>query len=284
MEETIKSIQAVLDGNLVVGDHDSITLLGAAAQNDLNEASRMMAATIQNPCPNLSDEPKIENMVRMISELDRSVRNFHPKHWMHHKQSEKTKREFNTALETIAALNSSLKLKQVTLLREAKIMEHIQSSLEDCEQKLNACIFSGKTVLQNRLSTKEPVHIFEVSDAFDSDRSFWYSRLESRISNLQMSRSVALRCQLQAALLYHNDLILSDQIRYLISNVIPMWRNQVTLMIKVWSEPHITEVCQNIREVDEPLREELLKVHELTERLNGQRMKLNCLLNKQGSE
>lgn len=41
MEETIKSIQAVLDGNLVVGDHDSITLLGAAAQNDLNEASRL---------------------------------------------------------------------------------------------------------------------------------------------------------------------------------------------------------------------------------------------------
>ena len=56
-------------------------------------------------------------------------------------QNPKLNKQFNTALETIAALNSSLKLKQVTLLREAKIMEHIQSSLEDCEQKLNACAF-----------------------------------------------------------------------------------------------------------------------------------------------
>ena len=47
MKNEMQGIQEMLGGKLVTGDHDSISLFGAAAQSDLNQISRKITDIVQ---------------------------------------------------------------------------------------------------------------------------------------------------------------------------------------------------------------------------------------------
>lgn len=118
----------------------------------------------------------------------------------------------------------------------------------------------------------------------DAEDIFWYSRLEKRISDLRISRSLAQQFRVEACLLQNSGIIICDQIRNILSNVLPIWRNQASLVIqkeivsKGFGGGNSTDY-QNVHDADESLQYELHRLYRLSEELNDRRKRINQIQN-----
>lgn len=75
-----------------------------------------------------------------------------------------------------------------------------------------------------------------------------------------------------------------DQIRNILSNVLPIWRNQASLVIR--KEVVSKEIeggnssgCQNLHDADESLQYELHRLYRLSEELNDRCKRINQIQN-----
>lgn len=170
-------------------------------------------------------------------------------------------------------MSTSLKLRQVELLRETKIFEQLIGSLKVCEINLTECISTGEMLLQNQPTGKR-----------DAEDIFWYSRLEKRISDLRVSRSLAQQFQVETCILRNSGILMCDQIRNILSNVLPIWRNQASLVIpkeivsKEFGGGNSSDY-QNMHNADKSLQYELHRLYRLSEELNERRKRISRLQN-----
>lgn len=272
MKNEMQGIQEMLGGKLVTGDHDSISLFGAAAQSDLNQISRKITDIVQKRFYNQENMIDEERVRAAIEQFEDSLRAYKSNRWRGFSQK-KRQREYDTTLDTIELMSTSLKLRQVELLRETKIFERLIASLKVCEINLTECISTGEMLLQNQPTGKR-----------DAEDIFWYSRLEKRISDLRISRSLAQQFRVEACLLQNSGIIICDQIRNILSNVLPIWRNQASLVIqkeivsKGFGGGNSTDY-QNVHDADESLQYELHRLYRLSEELNDRRKRINQIQN-----
>lgn len=272
MNNEMQGIREMLGGKLVTGDHDSISLFGAAAQSDLNRISRKITDTVQKRFSNQENMIDEARVIAAIEQFEDSLRAYKSNRWGGFSRK-KRQREYDTTLDTIELMSTSLKLRQVDLLRETKIFEQLIASLKACEINLTECISTGEILLQNQPTGKR-----------DADDIFWYSRLEKRISDLRISRSLAQQFQVEACLLRNSGIIMCDQIRNILSNVLPIWRNQASLVIQkeIVSKEFgggDSSNYQNVHDADESLQYELHRLYRLSEELNERRKRIDQLQN-----
>lgn len=154
MKNEMQGIQGMLGGKLVTGDHDSISIFGAAAQSDLNQISRKITDTVQKRFSNQENMMDEARVIAAIEQIEDSLRAYKSNRWGGFLQK-KRQREYDTTLDTIESLSTSLKLRQVELLREIKIFERLIASLKVCETNLTECISTGEILLQNQPTEKK---------------------------------------------------------------------------------------------------------------------------------
>ena len=70
-------------------------------------------------------------------------------------------------------------------------------------------------------------------DDDSEDLKSWYNRLSKRIESLQISNTVAMQSKAQINLMLENNTQLVDRIVEAVSTTIPIWRNQITLLLGV---------------------------------------------------
>lgn len=130
-------------------------------------------------------------------------------------------REYNDVLYYIDKMELSLKLQEAQIIKESKIFEELGKQLDTTSTNLNKVIAYGNNFLNQR------------DDDDSEDLKSWYNRLSKRIESLQISNTVAMQSKAQINLMLENNTQLVDRIVEAVSTTIPIWRNQITLLLGV---------------------------------------------------
>ena len=223
----------VFEGNLVVGNHDSITLLGTQAQVRLRDYSRSVSKLFTKDNDELETAisdvvEEIEHFEIRISKKNRSIFRFV------NKQKE-LKREYNNLVAYIERVCLFFQMQQAQLLKENKLLERLSETVNDSVVDLERCISTGEQILCSRpptVNTGETRATPSLLDSFENEET-WYTRLNRKIDDLRISHTAALQNQAQIKILYENNLVLLDRIASAISNTFPIWQSQMILMLGI---------------------------------------------------
>lgn len=232
MSEQDIVIEKGMQDKLYIGNSDSILLFGCEAQQQLRELSK----TIVNQL--LYNNADLEYVIQdIINEID-DFQNFNVNKTGIFRKNQKKKRadlikKYNSILEYMNKLELSLKLQEAQLLKESKIYEETGKCIQTTTEKLGELISYGENVLNKQLHAED-----------SEDIKRWYERLARRLEDLHISYTVLLQCKLQIDLMMDNSDKLIDKIVETITGTLPVWRNQITILLGV---EHITanQVIQN---------------------------------------
>lgn len=222
---------AMLTGTLIIGNHDSISLFGIHAQNNLKDYSKKVATLL------LKNTEEIDTVLSEITdEIERfeNTINAPAKSFLgkarHNKNLSSEFRRINTYIENATTY---FKLQQAYLIKEVKLLEKLAETIKSCSSELSDCIEIGKKYLQNRSTGESSGFSASTLLQDDPDNKLWYSRLRKRVDDLSISRVLSMQSQTQIKMLHDSDLILLDRISNAITSVFPVWQNQMAIMLGI---------------------------------------------------
>ena len=213
----------VTPNELVVGNHDSLLLFGNDAQQILREVSKSLSSLLIN------NNGDLEYLMHdIIVEIDNFQNNITKKPKFVFFKSKNSRREafikkYNGILAYIDKVELLLKLQEVQLIKDSKLIEKMQELMLDSSEKLEKAIAYGKDILLH--SEYKSLEADSLND--------WYIRLSKRINDLEISHTAAIQNQVQLKLMLDNNTQLIDKIISAVSGTIPIWRNQVTMLLGI---------------------------------------------------
>ena len=223
----------IFDGDLIIGNHDSITLFGTQSQVKLRDYSKAISKLL------LRNNDELELAIEdVISEIEKSEAQMAKKKLsffgLRNRKAELTK-EYNRIATYVERLFLFFQMQQAQLLKEIKLLEKLSTTVGESIVALENDIAIGEKILCNKTPTEKqsdnyrPLNVINDSENMD----VWYARLTRRIDDLRVSHTVALQNQAQIRFLYENDLVLLDRIAAAISNTFPIWQSQMVVMLGI---------------------------------------------------
>lgn len=249
----------MFNGGLIVGNHDSITLLGTASQIKSRDYSRSVSKLLLSNTDELN--AAIEDVVSAIEKFEIHTKEKPNQFLPLHNRHKEAIREYSKIVAYIEHACLFFQLQQAQLLKEIKLLEKLSITVAESIFSLEECIKAGKEVLSNRpilnkSNIRNNLKNIICTD-IEQDNS-WYVRLERRIDDLCISHTLALQNQAQIKILYDNNLLLLDRISAAVSNTFPIWNSQMAMMLGIDRlEQRITEQDQVLNNI----QKYLLKKH-----------------------
>lgn len=198
---------------------DNIVLLGADAQRTITDISQKMSGILLSGnedlelaiCDIIDEVDAFQNL--LLSKSRRSVFNWLP-------SSRVTiVREYNLLLASFDKIVLGLQLQEAQLLKEISVIKQLRSQLQHAEALLNSDIHHGESTLCQAKPSTEGI-----------EKSF-FSRLSKKVEDLRISCVVLQQTQAQLQMLQDAHSAMIDQIVTAISTTIPLWRNQISLLL-----------------------------------------------------
>ena len=204
---------------------DEIRFYGLSAQRKLEQISKTLSGAVLQCTPAVI-ENRIALSITHVCELDPEAQ---PKKNERNPVvsaifSKKTKWEqYGSLYHEIDDLKLSLQMQQVQFLKEIDILNRLQNEADSCCDELREIIESGSRFLKGTISG--PLE--------DDETTQFRDRLNQRITDLRLSETIALQSKAQIILLKNNANELSEKLQNTVTNVIPLWRNQVSLILGI---------------------------------------------------
>lgn len=218
-------------GTLIVGNHDTITLFGSQPQNSLKDYSRRLTTLLLKETEEI--DMAISDVIMEIEQFEQKANKTRTAFLNKKSRHKAIQKEYYKVISYIENMTLFLKLQQAHLIKEIKLLEKLSDATSLCAKELEHCIDTGKAFLTDRSPSQKKSGCSPPDMSIGSDLEMWYSRLEKRIEDLSVSHTISLQCKAQIELLYNNDLTLLDRIASAISNTLPIWQNQVAIMLGV---------------------------------------------------
>ena len=222
MENQYTNCKIISNGELVVGDSDSLLLYGCDAQQQLRDFSKAISMQV------LNGNEDLEYLIQSIlSEIEKFQNLTEKKPKLFWKNSNEKKRallikHYNNVLVYIDKMELALKLQEVQIIKDTKLFERMNMQLEDASIRLKELISYGSEVLEQQSK-------MDVSEELKS----WYERLAKRLNDLRISDMIAQQTKAQMKLMLQNNTRLLDKILEAVSGTIPIWRNQITILLGI---------------------------------------------------
>jgi len=231
MSTYVNDSMAVFDNSLIIGNHDTITLFGINAQNDLKDYSRRVTSMLLKNTEEI--DIAISDVLEQIEHFENKTKKSKRSIWGQNRNNKEILRDYQTVLAHIEDVTVYFKLQQATLIKDIKLLERLSETLSSCSHELERCIKEGEKVLVERNTyVKDNAQLYiQMSDT--PDYSIWFERLQKRIQELKISHTVSLQSQAQIKILHDNNLILFDRIASAISNTFPIWQNQIAIKLGI---------------------------------------------------
>jgi uncharacterized protein YaaN involved in tellurite resistance len=237
LDRDYTSGEMLSQNELIIGNSDSILMFGCEEQQMLREFSK----TISNQLLNCNGELEylIHDILNEIDDFQRSVE----KKQMFFINSNEKKREnlikkYNAILVYMDKMELALKLQEAQLIKDSKLYENLSQHIDDTVESLKIAISYGYGVVEQK--TNE-----QVTD----DINNWYERLSKRISDLEISYTAIRQIKVQLNLMLENNTQLVDRILGAISGTIPIWRNQITLLLGIEKLNRNQEIQNKVTEI-----------------------------------
>lgn len=233
-------VEKIISGELIVGNHESIIVLGSEAQGQLRCFSKAISEIL------LNDNGDLEYLIHdIVKEIDGFQIKSNSQHKLaalfgSQRQRDLLIMQYNSVLVYIDKMTISLQLQEAQLIKDSTILSHMQKLIEPSIVDIEKSIGKGEEIIKKRNATN-------IDDQFDD----WYRRLERRLDDLRISHTVLLQCQTQLDLMLENNRKLVDKILSALSSTIPIWRNQITLLLGIEKMNRNLEIQEKVQRITE---------------------------------
>ena len=222
---------------LIVGNSDSILMFGCEEQQMLREFSK----TISNQLLNCNGE--LEYLIHdILNEIDDFQRSVEKKQLFFICSNEKKRasliKKYNAILVYMDKMELALKLQEAQLIKDSKLYEKLSKRIDTTLESLKESISYGNDVVGQK----------PIEQATD-DINNWYERLSKRISDLEISYAATMQTKTQLKLMLENNTQLIDKILGAISGTIPIWRNQITILLGIEKLNQNLEIQNKVTEI-----------------------------------
>ena len=222
---------------LIVGNADSILLFGCEAQQQLREFSKIISNQLLNSNGEL--EYLIHDILNEIDDFQVSIEKkvgIFP--GSNEKKRERLIKKYNEVLVYMDKMELALKLQEAQLIKDSKLFEELSRCIDETLSSLQTAISYGNDVVNQK--PKGPI---------SDDIKEWYERLSKRLEDLGISHTVALQTKAQMKLMLGNDAQLIDKIMGAVSGTIPIWRNQITILLGIEKMNRNLEIQTKVAEI-----------------------------------
>lgn len=237
MEKEGNEIEVLEKNQLIVGNDDSILLFGCEAQQQLREFSKAISNQLLNSNGDL--EYLIHDLLKEIDDFQVSIeKKVGIFSGSNEKKRERLIKKYNDVLVYMDKMELALKLQEAQLIKDSKLFEELGRCIDETLSSLQTAISYGNDVVNQK--PKGPI---------SDDIKEWYERLSKRLEDLGISHTVALQTKAQMKLMLGNDAQLIDKIMGAVSGTIPIWRNQITLLLGIEKMNRNLEIQTKVAEI-----------------------------------
>ena len=172
------------------------------------------------------------------------------------------KAKYDKAEENVDRIAEELEKHQITLLKDAAMLDKMYQLNLIYFKELSMYILAGKQKLKEALEVelprlREKAERSGLPEDTQAVRDFaeMCNRFEKKIYDLELTRTVALQMAPQIRLIQNNDTVMSDKIQSTLVNTIPLWKSQMVIAIGL---SHATDAAKAQHQVSD-MTNELLK-------------------------
>ena len=251
--DCIEKLTMMLQGELHVGDHESLSIFGSKEQQRLAELSKDVSQLFVNQGYEieLAINVLLEKM-DTFNESKRDARIFSTQQCM-----EKNPESVYGAMTTyIDKLTTELQLQEIQLLKETYLLQRIEKQIYQCGNDIQQCIDQGEVILINKPSNIE-----------SDDNYEWFQRLERKINDLKISNTIVKQSLTQIRLLYENNQSIIYRTKELISQTIPLWKKQMQVLFSLVNQNESDKMNQVMKKELEILADVEIKDREIRREL-----------------
>lgn len=237
MDRDNHGTEMLSQNKLIVGNSDSILMFGCEEQQMLREFSK----TISNQLLNCNGE--LEYLIHdILNEIDDFQRSVEKKQLFFISSNEKKRvsliKKYNAILVYMDKMELALKLQEAQLIKDSKLYENLSKRIDTTLESLKESISYGNDVVGQKPIEQET-----------DDINNWYERLSKRISDLEISYAATMQTKAQLKLMLENNTQLIDKILGAISGTIPIWRNQITILLGIEKLNRNVEIQNKVTEI-----------------------------------
>ena len=226
MDRNNHGTEMLSQNKLIVGNSDSILMFGFEEQQMLREFSK----TISNQLLNCNGE--LEYLIHdILNEIDGFQRS-------NEKKRASLIKKYNAILVYMDKMELALKLQEAQLIKDSKLYENLSKRIDTTLESLKESISYGNDVVGQKPIEQET-----------DDINNWYERLSKRISDLEISYAATMQTKAQLKLMLENNTQLIDKILGTISGTIPIWRNQITILLGIEKLNRNLEIQNKVTEI-----------------------------------
>ena len=142
---------------------------------------------------------------------------------------------------------------QVTLLKDAAMLDKMYELNLNYFKELSMYILAGKQKLEHARSVELPALLAKAEQSglpedtqAANDFASMCERFEKKIYDLELTRTISMQMAPQIRLIQSNDTAMSEKIQSTLVNTIPLWKSQMVIAIGL---SHSTEAAKAQREV-----------------------------------
>lgn len=237
MEREDNDIKIFSQNKLIVGNADNILTFGCEDQQRLREYSARISYQL------IDNSGELEYLIQDILNELNDFQNLVEKKQIFPLKNNEKKREnlmkkYNSVLVYMDKMELALKLQEVQLIKDSKVFEELDRQME--------CTMAG---LQKNISYGKDVMRQKPGNLVSEDIINWYERLSKKIEDLEMSYTVAIQTGTQIRLMLRINTQLIDKIVKTISETIPIWRNQITILLGIENLNRNMEIQNKVVEI-----------------------------------
>lgn len=237
MDRNNHGTKMLSQNKLIVGNSDSILMFGCEEQQMLREFSK----TISNQLLNCNGE--LEYLIHdILNEIDDFQSSVEKKQLFFISSNEKKRvsliKKYNAILVYMDKMELALKLQEAQLIKDSKLYENLSKRIDTTLESLKESISYGNDVVGQKTIEQEA-----------DDINNWYERLSKRISDLEISYAATMQTKAQLKLMLENNTQLIDKILGAISGTIPIWRNQITILLGIEKLNRNLEIQNKVTEI-----------------------------------
>lgn len=228
-----------------IASASNILEFGKNIENRIN----MINSEVFNKTKN-RDTTSIEELIKTISNelvkvnsIQKKVPWYKKLFGLEEKSTEKP--DYNLMIDIISSLIGELKKHIIALQKDLHLIELLKENSVEYLHVLDMYLLCGELILKK--ANKEAIIAKNNKDELlYNDLMNAINNFEKRLYDLRLIRQITVQSIPQINMIRDNNYLLIDKINYLINSTIPLWKNQIIIIMSSENAKRSTEISSEI--------------------------------------
>lgn len=214
---------------LDINNVGSITQYGVDIQKKMSELSQVMIDNLNNSSVDQVDDT-LKQTISYLCDIDTDDDDDKKiLFWKKKNSSVAIRKKYDIAAKNVDEIGATLEAHQTRLLRDCALLDQVYNMNREYYHQVGAKIAALKLKIDE---VRQRIVTSTSENAFDES---WLNnivdRLERKVAELELSRTISLQQAPQIRMLQSNFAVMADKLQSTLYNTIPLWKNQIVLAL-----------------------------------------------------